>query len=226
MKRIYEMTEAEILVLDETEISKLIDFECALDGIPMLPPHPGNAPVSSKCEPDMTAYEVSGIFFTSISDAANVLDAINNAVAVYKTDGWSDDKHLIKMFPGEYGFPKIETQKLVSDELFREKRAEIEAVKTVKGEWDRAKRIYDETYKQRESIVEMVYNKARMARDNAYEQESYRSEFRRYLELADNNATIAMNFITKAKPSIQTDFPALVQELCPGYGQPTCEEPT
>jgi hypothetical protein len=217
MKRIHEMTEEELIVLDESDTNKLIDYECALEGVPMLPPHPGPEPKMEKITADHTVYEICSLYFASITDASNVLDAINNANGLYKSEGWSDDQHLERLCPGDYSYPKISTNNMISSEAWAAKRSAIEAHKTLKSVYDRSKKVYDTAYKERESIVQNVYDKIRTAKDNAYERDRYREEFKRYLELADKDTTIAMRFLIKAKPDLKTDFPELIKELCPDY---------
>ena len=53
MKRYNEMTDAELLELTNEQIATLIDYECALDGVPMLPPDPGPAPPDDVPPPDI-----------------------------------------------------------------------------------------------------------------------------------------------------------------------------
>ena len=65
MRRYNEYTEQELIDLDKALIQKLIDYECALDGVPLMPPHPGPEPSKTEITPDMTVYAVAGLFFSS-----------------------------------------------------------------------------------------------------------------------------------------------------------------
>lgn len=215
MKRFNEMTEAELLALDDEQTKNLIDYECAIEGVPMLPPHPGTAPPIEKCKPDINVYTVAGVYFGTAEDAARVLDAIFAASVIYKTDGYSDDKRFIAMQPGDYYFPKIEPEKAVSAESYAAWKEECKAVKEQMDEYKRAKSAYDSVYKERESIVKSVFDAIRDARQRSYDRDRLREEFTRYLELAEGNKTIALNFLKKVKDL--SEFPELEAEFCPTF---------
>lgn len=222
MKKICEFTEEELLKLaiNDEAISKQIDFECAIEGVPMLPPHPGPKPVVDKIKADMTVYEVCGLFFEDSKDATRVLEAFNEAGNIYKTDDYGDDKHLVLLAPGDYHFPKVETQLMVSNEAFKAKKEEKKANKEIINSWNELNNAYLEASEKRKGIVDKVYERIHDAEHHSYVKDSIRNEFRRYLELAEDNRTVAMNFMLKAKPEVRYDYPQLIEELCPGYGEP------
>ena len=217
MKRYNEMTDAELLELTNEQIATLIDYECALDGVPMLPPDPGPAPTLSMPPMDTKVYEVVGVLVMDSEHAGRILDAITSG-PLFKTEYGSN--YLIPHKESDYSFPEIKTKSVYSQEQWATIAPAVKEHETAKKEYDRTARDYNEGIKARKDITDAVNSAIRNASDCEYERQTLRREFARYLELAEGNKNIAMNFPTKAKSYMQQDHGELVQELCPGYGIP------
>ena len=84
MKRIGEYTEDELITLEDKEINDIIDYECALTGVSLLPESP-TMPIKSEVVPDITAYEVGDFTFMEQEDALKLVEYIKNAT-LYTTD--------------------------------------------------------------------------------------------------------------------------------------------
>lgn len=215
MKRIFDMTEEEILALADEQIANLIDYECALEGAPMLPPAPGIKPVVNAPPPDVQAYDVAGIITMSADHAGRILAAIESEV-IYSWEYSGNDyktKHLSPISEGSYNHPKIKSEKYYSP-------AQWDAIKDAKAiieeklsQWEKVNKAYSEACDARASITDSVWEKVRGVRYHAYDRDQLRNEFTRYLTLAEGNRRIALNFLEKAKDL--SDFPELKQEFCP-----------
>lgn len=213
MKRINELTESELLELTDEQISNMVDYECAVEGVPMLPPHPGPAPFVEKCKPDIDIYTVGGVYCATAEDAARILDAIANATTIFKTDGYSDDKRYIAIPPGDYYYPKVEIEKGISATAYAAWKDQNAGLKELIGAYKEQRSTYDDAYKSREEIVQRVNNFISDARRNSYTRDCLRADFARYMELAEGNRRIALNFLEKVKDL--SDFPELKEEFCP-----------
>jgi hypothetical protein len=217
MKRIHEMNDAEILALTDDQITKLIDYECALEGVPLLPPTPGDEPKNTLPEPDTTCYFVGGVLTTDKKLADKIYEVLTSGSLV--TTDYSRDynnKYLKPLNPEDYSYPAITIQKHRSKKQWAACEDQYRVYKEAKNQYDEIKQLYDEASKSRQNVIDQVYDKINFVRSVKNQQDYIRTEFARYLELAENNATIAMNFLLKAKPAAK-DHPDLIEELCPGY---------
>ena len=76
MKTITEYTNDEVLELTDDELSKIIDYQCALAGIPLLPNQP-DMPIKPEYDLDSEVYTVGGFMFRDKESAESVKDLIN-----------------------------------------------------------------------------------------------------------------------------------------------------
>jgi len=212
MKRINELTEAELLALTDADAQNLIDYECALEGVPMLPPHPGPAPVKNAPPFDAKAFEVGGVLVLDSEHAGRILDAITSG-PLYKIEYSSE--HLVALREGDYDFPEIKTKAARSPEQWAEIKFDMGKYEAEKKEYDRLTKTYSDAMKERQSIIDTLRDAISDARERHYSREQLRSEFARYLELAEGNRQIALNFLDKAKGVILSKFPELREEFCP-----------
>lgn len=218
MKRIYEMDESELLALSEETTLKLIDYECALEGVPMLPPSPGPMPQKEIPEPDATVFEIAGFFTMDGEHAARILAAFNSGPLFKESYSGSDynTKYLEPLNADKYNKPKIETKTSHSPEQWDKIKDLVTAYNSEKSEWDTIHKTYSAALKERAAITKDVYERIREARQRSYDRDCLRNEFARYLELAENNRQIALNFLEKVKDL--SDFPELRDEFCPQVG--------
>lgn len=215
MKRIYDLTEAELLSLTDEDVMKYIDYECALDGVPMLPPAPGPMPTKTMLEPDANVFEVAGFLTMDSAHASRILDAFNSGILYKESCPGSDynTKYLEPLTADKYGKPKIETKTVHSAEQWDKIKDSHQAFAGNKADWEKINKVYQEALKGRATISDDVWQQIRDARGHSYEREQIRAEYSRYLELAEGNRQIALNFLTKVKDL--TEFPDLQAEFAP-----------
>lgn len=215
MKRIYDLTEAELLSLTDEDVMRYIDYECALEGVPMLPPVPGACPVKVTPAPDANVFEVAGFLTMDSTHATRILDAFNSGELYKESYPGSDygTKYLTPMSNDQYSKPKIETKTVHSAEQWDKIKDSHQAFVGEKAAWDKINKTYQEALKGRSSISEDVWQQIRDAREHSYDRERLREEFGRYLVLAEGNKQIALNFLEKVKDL--SDFPDLILEFTP-----------
>jgi hypothetical protein len=209
MKRISEMVKAEVLALSNEQIEQLIDYECAIEGVPLLPPIPV-IPEKPDIKPDVTVFEIGGFFVLTNEEATRILEAVDGC-EIYESvyvSSLSYEK-MIKPVSSPAG---ITTKKFYSPEYW-------DKIKNIQTVYTEAKKIYDsksEEYSSasqlRSNISAEVWGIVHAFQEEENQIKRYTAEFNRYLELAEGNRSIAMNFLTKAYPKI-TDFPDLIEEL-------------
>lgn len=213
MTRIYDMTEEEILALTDEHINKLIDYECALEGAPMLPPDPGPKPTMDIPKPDIQAYGVMGFYVLDPEHAGRILTALNSGTLYNEEYGRGSTKYLSPISNGSYHAPKIDAKMFHSVELWDSIKGEQTAFAEQEKEWEIRKKIYDKAAEERSQHTEAVWEHVGNLRSHAWQREQLRNEFKRYLDLAEDNNKIALAFLKKVKDL--SDFPELEEEFCP-----------
>jgi hypothetical protein len=198
MKRYDELTNEELAKLSDSQISTLIDYECALEGIPLLPERPV-APESKNFNPDLTVYNVKGMYFPKKEDAIKVLSVLTDVERVsskYTSGGYSGDRIIAPL--DSYEKIELNEEKWFSKELYA-------TVQEEKGNNDRrlkqytdAQKEYDDTYKLRIDIVKNVMDAIHEAQDEEYKKQKYTREYIKYLKLSEGNKDIALNFLENA----------------------------
>ncbi len=197
MKTIDEMNHEEILALTDGQVNVLIDYECALEGKPLLPPMPV-APQKVEIEPDILVYEVGGVTTTCPDHAAKILAAIETGDQ-WETEYVSGYSGTRRLRPTDYYHKaKIETRKVFSVEKWDEMKNAINQYEATKKSYEEAKKEYDDAANDRVQISERIWNTVSHFRNEEFRRRHLRNEFSRYLELAEGNHTIAMNFLKKA----------------------------
>jgi hypothetical protein len=208
MKRYTEYTNEELIKLTSEQIEMMIDYECALAGVPLLPEKPIKPEVKA-FEPDMSVYVIGSHHFLKQEDALKVLEAINSAQRTgYE---WTNSvKRAVAL--KSYEQPQIETTRIFSDTLFSSIQNEKAVSDRIMKEYTNKEKEYSDVYQERTSIAKEVHEAIDVAHDENYKKQKYTAEYNRYLVLANNDSTIAINFLKNAHPQIM-DIAGFVEYL-------------
>ena len=208
MKRYDEMTNEELYDLTEEQISILIDYECALEGIPLLPEKP-IAPESRDFKPDTDIYEVKGMLFTNKEEAISVLGLLLNSNMV----NYSYSNGFKRIIPlDDYYKPELKMEKYFSTEMYALIQEEKDSYDRILKQYQERQKDYDEAYKLRINIVKDITEAISCAQEEQYKKQKYTGEYKRYLKLSDNNKDIALNFLRNAHTDID-DIDGFVDSL-------------
>jgi len=214
MKRLEEFNDSELLELTDKGVLNLIDYECALEGVPMLPPSPGPKPKANLPEPDTQCFAVAGVMTCDADHARRILEAICGGWLVESTyDSDYHNRYLKRLCESDYNYPKITTETHRSQEQWDSIKEEATKFNMLKKEWEAKNDEYEKALKARSTITDRVYGQIESARHHFQTCERLREEFKRYLELAEGNRQIALNFLDKARDL--SEFPELYDEFCP-----------
>lgn len=212
MKRVYDLTEEEILSLTEEQISHYVDVECALEGIKLIPQHPGPEPVNEVPEKDHVAYEVVGLKFLNSEDANKVLQLIS-PMKIYESTYHRnyDLRYLKRIEPDDYNFPKVQMKKYYKEETATSISGLYEVYKKKKETWDKLKKEYDEATNGVEGIRKEIRNHIYDVTAHARQRSDLMNEFNRYLSLSEDNPRIALNFLEKVR--VLEEFPEVKEQI-------------
>ena len=197
MKRINEYTDEELAALTQDQIDFLVDYECAKNGVPLLPLAPPPEP-SKPDTPTVYAYECAGIHFTKKADAQKILDVLDTC-EIYNTDGWGDNERLVKLNPQDWNYPKLTKKDIMSKETYEKHKSNISVYTAEIEEWKKIKKCYEEAVTSRNTVVIEVNSTVSAAIRRLDLIEDLKRQFARYVELAGGDYRTAMSFLDDAK---------------------------
>lgn len=195
MKRFTDFTDKELVALTDENIVTLIDYECALEGVPLLPPHPGPKPQKTTAPPSTTAYEISGRFVLDTDHATRIMEALASGPLFTSTYPNSDyyTKYLVVA-----DTPSVTTCKIYSPEEWLAIEAEYKTYADRLKVWESFNTEYTEALKGRTRISDNVYEAIADARSRINKLQRLREELARYLVLAEGDRIIALKFLGNA----------------------------
>jgi hypothetical protein len=200
---IHEMTDQEILALDDTKIERIIKLKLAEEGLPMVAKP--DEPKYFEIQPfDTVLFEVNGVdcLFTDEQTAIAVRDLLQNAFSkLRKTDGWHEDKRESQYYPS-YDKSKTTLQVEKVDCYSRERYAQMQGMidqnEASKDAYEKQLKEYEKARDNAEDFVSEIWNKVRAVREKYATFETMYGRYLEYLALADNQEERAWKFLKKA----------------------------
>lgn len=200
MKRLEEMSGAELCQLDEQEIENLIDLECAYAGAPLSVDKPIYSDIPKIPEADVIYYTVCGIDLTSKEEAYALADFANGLKTQVKANydydysrGISLSKY--KYIQDERPEPQaVEVGRAYSKNTYTELKDTLWDIAEAETKNKQLREEFAKKSKARMDIQREVKEAIRAAHLAAYEQEERTKLYNRYLYLANGSETVAASF--------------------------------
>jgi hypothetical protein len=199
MRTISEYNQEQLLSITDEDIEKVIDFQCALEGVPLLPERPVE-PTKLEIAPDVTVYEVAGFVFKEKESAEIVQQAINGQVMVkidYDYNLGYDYKYVTSVNDNAAA---IAANKYLSLAAFDEAKSEIAKYTAEYKQFDGLNKIYQDVSSQRQDIADRVWNAVYDARRIRDDKLNAMKRFERYVGMADGDKELANKFFADAYP--------------------------
>lgn len=198
MKEFTELTDEELLSLDDEGIERYCKLHAAEEGTPFPGPEP--APFSEqRPAQDVMVFTIGGCSFADRRSAEEVQTFLLTwQERMIVTDyNWQvgSHAHYVKCFEGDLA---ISEASAYSAERYAELRSSIEGYSTRKteaekdiAEWKTASCTYT-------NRVDFIHTAIRNARSRTHRQEENQRRFDEYLEIANDNSARAWAFFEKA----------------------------
>jgi len=198
MKTVHQHTEAELLALTPEAKQQLIELQCALDGVPLLPTHP-QCPEAPHIEYDTESFRVVMSYSTVAAyktrDAAqSVADAINTHNQVYLDYEYFGGRRVDCLKDNTPASATVEHVKCASLGLMAERKAELTQYKKDKSTYDTLKEAYDKASTARADSIATVEDAIAEAHANDFKRKDALAKYNHYVVIADNNTEMAMIF--------------------------------
>ena len=199
IKRLDEYTNEELLELTEEQVKTLIDFECAHEGVALLPAEAPVKPAEEKVQPDTEIYEVSGLdYFKSHEDAKKVADLAASFERIDTVSGGSYTKKIAGISTTDV---RVSIVKAYSESHYAKIATENARIDANLKAYKEAKAKFDEIQNSRSDITEGVLAKLGDARQEKQMINTLMAEAARYISLAQGEKEIAKNFMVHARPN-------------------------
>jgi len=194
-------TGKEVESLTDEQVQKIIDFECADAGCPMLPNMPIQ-PTKPVFKPDMQLFLVGGWYgwyVKTLDEATKILDALAN-VEIWDTS-YAGNDNISRVGHRKADLEcKAESVKVFSPELWDKAKSEIESYNILKKTYDTLLSDYNDAAKERGSISSWVWGIVFGARAFKAKREAFLAYKQNYLTLAEGNEELGEKFFLKAYP--------------------------
>lgn len=205
MKKITEMSDAEIIILTNEELETLIKFDMAQQGIKIIE-KPKEPEYISIPEKDKTVFTVSGtdLIFEDRQHAQAISDTLLAIRGESFKSSYNSDynlRYIKKTKLDRYDYDKIGT---ISSESYYKKETvdnieeNVKANNKLKKQYENEFADYQEAYDSAKNIREDIYNAYEVACVKQRNMILMKSKFSDYLKLANQDQEIAMNFLKKA----------------------------
>lgn len=200
MKAFEELDHNELISLTEEEIQFYIDRECAVAGVPLLPPSPPDPVEIPQIEKSITHYLVGGLRLTS-RDEAEQLAALIGKLKTRRSLKYLGSRYSYKdpthdaADPNEY---TIGQERVFSMSEAAAQKAENDKLGQRKASYDTAKKEYDAALTGRMNVGEGIRRIVDDAHSLQYRRQRLLAELERYRPLADGNEHIALRFLARA----------------------------
>jgi len=192
MQRIDDLEHNELIALTEEQVQRLIDIEIAHAGI--MPTEPPERPTLEKAGiiKSEIAYRVGDMYFAERTDAEAVAQ-----MNILKADhDWN--------IGYDYKWLTIKIDSAISEESFY-RHEDVVCVKNVladneakKKDYEPKKNAYDKYLSTTSQIRSNVWAKVHTAQDLQKEIELAKKTYQKYLDLAEQDETVATNFFREA----------------------------
>lgn len=199
MKRFHDLTNEEILSIAEDKdlTLRLIDLECAYQGLPIAPKEPGPKPEKTDFPKDATYFEVGTFKFGSASDAAKVMDLLTT-LQLYDTSYCNGDYILKPIYSDNYYYPKVEKGTCYTQKTYDKIKDELASMKQRNEEWEEANSEYNKALEARRGVTEKFWDTVHFLRSVNNAIENIQSDYAKYLDLAEGIKEVALNFLLHA----------------------------
>lgn len=198
MKRFDKFTDEELLALEHEQIVRLIDLECAFDGVPLLPEEPPAEIAVEKPNPDQIVFEVGPWNFLDQMDADTILLAFNETTSRVDIEYASGGEYSDKVAKAADPIRSVTSSLAYSQAHWDKYREALQSKGDILGRYKRERDEYDKIVECRQKVSVKIWNEIENARMMAATVKRLRAEYVKYLELADKDGAIADKFFMNA----------------------------
>lgn len=203
MKNWKDLTDEELANLTDDEVSKYDKIICAEEGIPFL--EEPEKPVINYTKENLTVYTIKyadSMAFTDMAEATQVMEAINKCTSVGTVKYNYGCRYYEKGFKSYDATEALASMQsgMMYDEATAKSNYDLkESHRKELNHYEDMKNLYDSSIQRRLQATNDFYTRLNAAQSAmSYRKKLVRLYVEEYLPLAEDNETMAMNFLKKA----------------------------
>jgi len=198
IKLLRDYTGVELEQLQEAEVSRIIDLECAEAGVPFALEHPGEYKPLPK-DTDVVLYQIghTGLLVQDRKEAEQLAEYLRQFELWTNECNWQFGYEPV----AQHSMDKLEIVRVDGYSLskMKDKKDAIARDKELKERHDKAVEAYSQVLQSRGRVSESVWKIVHAAWDFKEQRESLIRELNRYVELAEGDGAIGLRFFQKAR---------------------------
>jgi hypothetical protein len=199
MRRFADLTDAEVLALNEAELERLIQLECAEAGVPLHFEDVPAPPPPLRAAKDVEAFTVSGLTFKRREDAERVAAVLNESDRYdisHPSGHWSERIAT----PARCRQVQVEAEIYWSPQAWERHQDAVSEHKFLVEEHDAAVERVRKARLQRDTVLKPIRERIGKLRVAERRREQLRAELVRYTDLANGDPADAERFLEAAYP--------------------------
>lgn len=214
MKRLDELTQAELVALTQEEINAYLRLACVEEGIPTNVPDPGPEPTPPPIadKDKVTVYECCGVLFWTSGDASVVLSSMASVPKVtFDYNSVYELKYIVPM--NDYSVPQIhERSFLASKEVALAYETKYKEFRANHDSWKGRNKEYQKSQDRIGAMYLDIQERIREAHSALSYLDYLKKEWATCLQCAEGNVEIAEKFFNKMFSNI-TFTPEVQNEI-------------
>lgn len=206
VKPIDELTDEELLALTSEQIEKRVKLRMAEDGVPIYPAP--DKPELIDVEPPKSKFFTfakvfNEILFPSVEDLRKVVDLMREMGCERKVKDWNEpigrhEPNIIKASYGSEDEFDIKSEELYSADEYLKSKASLVENKKRETDYESELKTVNNSKKAAQGIRDEIMEPIQEAETRKYQYERADLQFSGYMELAEEDATVALKFYIKA----------------------------
>jgi hypothetical protein len=196
MVLIKDLSIAEVINIagNKDDFNRIIDYECAVRGIQLLPEHYGNAPDVFEAKEDIRTYKVGDYIFEKSESAQIVIDTILSQQPM-RVERNGEHNVIRPLSHNDYYYPKLITASAMTVAQYDKIKDLSKQASEIMKVWTAKKNEYEQINSERKEVIAEFNDRAHIASQVMTAIGRIEEEFNRYVDLADGNETIGVKFL-------------------------------
>lgn len=208
MKNFEQLNDAELVALNDEQISDYIKLKKAEQGIKILqcPEYPT---LRALPEADTIVYTVASMSFLDKEPAEEICEIINKHAHKQRDVSyeWGISRDVKYEKPKSYNnLESVSVEKVFSQETYNEIKDVIKSNEMIKKSYESVLKEYKDEEEKATELIDSIYETIQKAKDRIAQFKEYKVRIVDYVKLANGVVDIAWNFFDKAyavEPSVK-----------------------
>jgi len=201
MQDLEKMNHKEIIALSVEQVKTLCDYECAKNGVKLI--ECPTEPEKKVFTPDTKVYKVADFYTESEETAQKIaifLAEIRSSLCDvdYEYSYGSDNKYIQRNLSDYKHQVEVKTEDVFLPVTYESLKTDMRDYNEKKSAYEGLQKDYKENYEKREKETKWIHDTIYAHKQLEYKFTEWETQFAKYLKLANDDQTVALNFFRKS----------------------------